>query len=77
MLFSIVVGLALVNILLFVEGLHKMFAIASVELEEIAFAYIMGLLPYLSIQMIFIVRDLNYKRKNKEKKVISKIKCNA
>ena len=54
-----------------------MFAIASVELEEIAFAYIMGLLPYLSIQMIFIVRDLNYKRKNREKKVISKIKCNA
>lgn len=77
LLFSIVVGLALVNSLLFVEGLHKMFAIASVELEEIAFAYIMGLLPYLSIQMIFIVRDLNYKRKNKEKKVISKIKCNA
>lgn len=80
LLVSIITGLVLVNILIFVEGLHKMFAIAPLSIKQIIFSYAMGLLPYLSIQMIFICRDLNYKRKNKEKrdkKVISKIKCNA
>ncbi len=63
---SIVTGLVLVNGLLFLPFLHEMFDISTLSYKEIIISYILAFAPYLSIQGIFIIRDIKNKITKKE-----------
>lgn len=71
LLFSIIFGLSLINILLFIEPLHKMFDISKLSFTEIIYSYILSFLPVIIIQLIFILREI--KIIFKFKKLVKKI----
>lgn len=57
LLFSIVFGLIMVNLLLFVPVLMNMFSISKLSKYQLIIAYSLGLIPMIVIQVMFIVRD--------------------
>lgn len=61
LIISIVTGLILVNMLLFIPFLHQMFDISSLSYQEIIISYAMAIAPYLTIQGIFMIRDIKCK----------------
>lgn len=58
LLASIVFGLVLINILLFVEPLNKPFDISKLKFNEVIISYLLSFIPFITIQILFIFREL-------------------
>lgn len=58
---SIIVGVCLVSILIFVPNLHQMFDISNLSKIEILVSLGLAFVPLFLIQCIFIARELKYK----------------
>ena len=52
LLASIVFGLVLINILLFVEPLNKPFDISKLKFNEVIIAYLLSFIPFITIQIL-------------------------
>ena len=63
---SIFVGLALIFGLLFIPQGYVLFNISPLSNIELIISFGLGLIPLLSIQFIFIVRELKYQKNNKK-----------
>ena len=61
---SIFVGLALIFGLLFIPQGYVLFNISPLSNIELIISFGLGLIPLLSIQFIFIVRELKYQKNN-------------
>ena len=63
---SIFVGLVLVLGLLFIPQTQKIFSIAPLTETQIILSFGLGFVPLLTIQMIFVYREIKYKRVNRK-----------
>lgn len=61
---SIVVGLGLIIVLLFVPKLHYMFDIAKLSITEIILSFGLAFIPLIFIQALFVCREFIHKVKN-------------
>lgn len=64
---SIFSGIILVNVLLFIPFMSQMFSIAKLTNKELIYSYILGLAPYITIQLIFVLREIKFKLCNHKK----------
>lgn len=63
MVFSAIIGLILINIVMFVPFLQKMFYVSNLSQLELILLYIFAIIPTIIIQIIFIIKENKSKSK--------------